>query len=70
MYPGEVVLKGLAAVGGKALPDVVRKLEAGRLKLRDAGILRPVLAVNHIPSSYLIGSAKSGSSTSESPLRL
>ena len=33
MYPGEVVLEGLAAVGRKALPDVGRKLEAGRLEL-------------------------------------
>ena len=35
MHPGEVVLEGLAAVGRKALPDVGRKLEAGRLELRD-----------------------------------
>ena len=35
MNPGEVVLEGLAAVGGEALPDVRRKFEAGRLELRD-----------------------------------
>ena len=28
MYPGKVVLESLAAVGGKALPDVGRKLES------------------------------------------
>ncbi len=41
MYPGEVVLEGLAAVGREAFPDVGRKLKAGRLELRDEVVAAP-----------------------------
>jgi len=35
MYPSEVVLEGLAAIGGKALPDIWRQFKPRRLELRD-----------------------------------
>ena len=41
MHPGKVVLERLAAVGGKALPDVGRKLEPRRLELRDEVVAAP-----------------------------
>ena len=44
MYPGEVVLKSLAAVGGKALPDVGRTgvlWQVPERKRRLPGTVRP-----------------------------